>query len=149
MPSIEAMLITLAGLSALAAARNGAASALVRKNGVLRLRFCDLVPAALREFVELGAPRRARIVDEDVQFGFALLDLGRQHLDAGQIGNVDRQCDAFAVILRRELFRAGLARSRLARGDIDPHSTMREKAGRDHLADAARAAAHQRDPALQ
>src|SRR6266481_7378911 len=39
MPSIEAMLITLAGLSAVAAARSGAASALVRKNGVLRLRF--------------------------------------------------------------------------------------------------------------
>src|ERR1700737_2616710 len=42
MPSIEAMLMTLAGRSADAAARNGAASALVRKNGVLRLRFITL-----------------------------------------------------------------------------------------------------------
>src|SRR6266853_4863800 len=42
MPSIEAMLMTLAGFSADAAARNGAASALVKKNGVLTLRFITL-----------------------------------------------------------------------------------------------------------
>src|SRR6266581_3600981 len=42
MPSMEAILMTLARFSALAAARSGAASALVRKNGVLRLRFATL-----------------------------------------------------------------------------------------------------------
>ncbi len=42
MPSMDAMLMTLAGFSALAAARSGAASALVRKNGVFRLRFITL-----------------------------------------------------------------------------------------------------------
>src|ERR1700686_3399237 len=42
MPSMEATLMTLAGFSAVAAARNDAASALVRKNGVLRLRLITL-----------------------------------------------------------------------------------------------------------
>src|SRR3954447_13792507 len=42
MPSIEAMLMTLAGLSADAAARSGFASALVRKNSDLTLRFITL-----------------------------------------------------------------------------------------------------------
>jgi hypothetical protein len=42
MPSIDAMLMTFAGLSAEAAARNGAASAFVKKNGVLTLRFITL-----------------------------------------------------------------------------------------------------------
>src|ERR1700686_4988476 len=36
------MLITLEGFAAVAAARSGAANALVRKNGVLRLRFTTL-----------------------------------------------------------------------------------------------------------
>src|SRR5882724_11458165 len=39
---MEAMLMTLAGLSAVAAARNGAASALVRKNTDLTLRSMTL-----------------------------------------------------------------------------------------------------------
>src|ERR1700754_2959693 len=42
MPSIEAMLMTLAGFSAEAAARSGFASALVRKNSDLTLRFITL-----------------------------------------------------------------------------------------------------------
>src|SRR5215470_7248010 len=42
MPSIEAMLITLAGRSAEAAARSGLASALVRKNSDLTLRSITL-----------------------------------------------------------------------------------------------------------
>src|SRR6201996_8495365 len=42
MPSIEAMLMTLAGFSADAAARSGFASALVRKNTDLTLRFITL-----------------------------------------------------------------------------------------------------------
>src|SRR5436190_1124184 len=42
MPSMEATLMTLAGLSAVAAARSEPANALVRKNGVLRLRFTTL-----------------------------------------------------------------------------------------------------------
>src|SRR5260370_814122 len=42
MPSMEAMLMTLSRFWALAAARSGAAKALVRKNGVLRLRFITL-----------------------------------------------------------------------------------------------------------
>ncbi len=72
MPSMEAMLMTLAGLSALAAARSGPASALVRKNSVLTFSVHHLVPAALRKFVEVRAPGGARIVDEDVELGFAL-----------------------------------------------------------------------------
>ena len=42
MPSIEAMLITFAGRSALAAARSGLCSALVRKNSDLTFRFITL-----------------------------------------------------------------------------------------------------------
>src|SRR5919204_207447 len=42
MPSMEAMLMTLAGRSGEAAARSGFASALVRKNSDLTLRFMTL-----------------------------------------------------------------------------------------------------------
>src|ERR1700686_1149051 len=42
MPSIEAMLMTLGGLVGVGGARNRGARALVRKNGVLRLRFITL-----------------------------------------------------------------------------------------------------------
>src|SRR6185295_810741 len=42
MPSIDAMLMTLAGRSGFAAARSGAASAWVRKNGDLTLRSITL-----------------------------------------------------------------------------------------------------------
>ena len=124
MPSIEAMLITLAGLSAVAAARSGAASALVRKNGVLRLRFITL-SQPLSGNSSKSAPHAAPgIVDENVQLRLALLDLGRQHVDAGHGGNVDRQRDAFAAIFRREFVRGRLARSGLARGDVNLRSAL-------------------------
>src|SRR5258707_5197275 len=42
MPSLDAMLITLEGFTAVAAARSGEASDLVRKKGVLRLRLTTL-----------------------------------------------------------------------------------------------------------
>src|SRR5262245_35393115 len=59
MPSIEAMLITFAGRrSALAAARKGAASALVRKNGDLTLRFITL-SQPLSGNSSKGAPQAA------------------------------------------------------------------------------------------
>ena len=98
MPSIEAMLITLAGCSALAAARSGACSALVRKNGVLTLRSITLSQPLSGNSSKSRAPGGAGIVDQDVELRFALGDLGGQHLDAGHGGDVDRQRDAFAVI---------------------------------------------------
>jgi hypothetical protein len=97
-----------------AAARSGAASALVSKNGVFRLRD-HLVPAAFRKFVEIRAPCRARIVDEDVEPWLKLLDLAGEHLDPGEARNVDRQRDAFGAIFGRKLSRGRLARRRLAR----------------------------------
>jgi hypothetical protein len=122
MPSMEAMLMTLAGLAALAAARSGAASAF-----------------------EL----RARIVDEDVELWFALLDFRSQHLDAGHGGNIDRQRDAFAGILSGELFRRRLASGRFPRGDVNFCRALIEKSGCDHLADAARSSGHHRDSVLK
>ena len=120
MPSIEAMLITLDGFSAVAAARKDAASALVRKNGVLRLRFITL-SQPLSGNSSKSAPQAApALLTRISSFGFALLDLARQHLDAGHGGNIDRQRDAFAAIFGREFFRGGFARARLARRDVDP-----------------------------
>ena len=141
--------MTLAGLSALAAARKRRRQRLGQEERRLEVEVHHLVPAAFRKLVEIRAPRRAGIVDEDIELRLALPDLGRQHLDAGHGGNIDRQRDAFAAIVGRKLLRGRLARAGLARGDVDLGRALGEKAGRDHLADAARSARHQRDAALE
>jgi hypothetical protein len=107
-----------------------------------------LVPAAFGEFVELRAPGRAGIVDEDVELRLQLDDFGGELVAAFDGRDVDRQRDAFAVIGGGEFFRGRFAGAGLARGDVDLRRALREKTGRDHLADAARAARHQRDAAF-
>ena len=141
--------MTLAGFSRGRGGAQGGGQRLGQEERRLEVEVHHLVPAALRKFVEVRAPRRAGIVDEDIELRLALLDLGRQHLDAGHGGDVDRQRDAFAAIGRRKLLRGGLAGAGLARGDVDLRRALREKSGRDHLADAARSPGHQRDAALQ
>ena len=141
--------MTLAGRSALAAARSAGGERLGQEERRLEVEVCDLVPAALRKFVEIRAPGGARIVDENVELRLALADFAREHLDAAEAGNIDRQRDAFAAIGGRKLFGGRLAGARLSRGDVDPGGALREKSGRDHLADAARAAGDQRDASLQ
>ena len=98
---------------------------LVRGRGAQRLRqrlgqeeqrldveVHHLVPAALREFVELRAPCRAGIVDEDVELRLALDDFGGELVAALDRRNVDRQRDAFAVILRRSVLSRSPRRGR-------------------------------------
>ena len=109
----------------------------------------DLVPAAFGEFVELRAPGRACIVDEDVELRLQLDEFASQLVAAFDRRDVDRQRDAFAVIGGGEFLRGRLAGPGLARGDVDLRRALREKTGRDHLADAARAARHQRDAAVK
>ena len=108
-----------------------------------------LVPAALRKLVEIRTPGCAGIVDQDIELRFALLEFGCQHFNAGKGGNIDRQRDAFAAIFGRKFLRGGLARSGLARRDVDFRGALAEKSGCYHLADAARAPGHQRDAALE
>ncbi len=141
--------MTLAGFSARGGGAQRRGQRLGQEERRLDVEVHHLVPAAFRKLVEIRAPRRAGIVDEDIQLRFALPDLGRQHLDAGHGGNIDRQRDAFAAIFRRQFLGGRLARSGLARGDVDLRRALAEKAGRDHLADAARSPGHQRDAALQ
>ena len=109
----------------------------------------DLVPAAFRKFVELRAPCRAGIVDEDVELRLQLDEFGGELVAAFDGRDVDRQRDAFAVIGGGEFLRGRLAGPGLARGDVDLRRALREKTGRDHLADAARPARHQRDAAVE
>jgi hypothetical protein len=71
-----------------------------------------------------------------------------QLLATGDRGDVDRQRDTLTAIFGRELLGSGLAGPGLARGDVDLGSTVAEKSGRDHLADTARAAGHQRNAPL-
>ena len=85
----------------------------------LDVQVHDLVPAAFRKLVELGAPGRARIVDENVELGLALDDLGSELLAAGIGRHIDRQRDAFAVIGGGKLLCGRLAGTGLARGDVD------------------------------
>ena len=108
-----------------------------------------LVPAAFGKLVEVGAPGRTRIVNEDIELGFALDDLGGQPLAAGIGRDIDRQRDAFAAIFRGEFLGGCFAGSGLARGDVNLRCALAEKTAGDHLADAARAAGHQGDAALQ
>ena len=63
--------MTLAGRSCEAAARSGLASALVRKNSDLTLRSITLSQPLSGKFVEIRAPGRAGIVDEDVELRLA------------------------------------------------------------------------------
>ena len=67
MPSIDPMLMTRAGSSAVAAASSSGRSARVRKNGALTLSRVHLVPGAVGVLGERRAPVRARVVHEDVQ----------------------------------------------------------------------------------
>src|SRR4029077_7849570 len=101
------------------------------------------------ELVEIRTPCGTRIVDENVEFCFALFDFACEHLDSGHGGDVDSQRDAFAAIFGRKFFRGGLARPCLPRRDIDPGCTLAEKSRGDHPADAPRSAGHQRDAAVK
>jgi hypothetical protein len=74
---------------------------------------------------------------------------GCQHVDAGHARDIDRQCDAFAAIFRGQFLRGRFAGSGLARGDVDLRRALGEETAGDHLADAARAAGHQGDAALE
>src|SRR5882757_1608311 len=148
MPSIEAMLITLAGLSAVAAARNAAASALVRKNGALRLRFITL-SQPLSGNSSKSAPHAApalltRISSFGSRFLISAASISMPAMVEMSIGSAMHSPPYSA-----ESSFAVASRPCLARGDVDLGSTLREKPGRDHLADAARSPGHERDAALQ
>jgi hypothetical protein len=146
MPSIEAMLITLAGRAADARGRaQHRRQRLGEEERRLEVERHHLVPAALREFVEVRAPCRARIVDQDVELRLALADLGGEHLDACHRRDVDRQRDAFTGIFAGQFLRGRLAGRRFSRSDVDLRRPLAEKSRRDHPPDAARAAGHQRD----
>src|SRR5262249_23165222 len=106
-------------------------------------------PAVCGKFVDLRSPGRACIIDEDVERGLALDDLGGQLFAARDRRDIDRQRDAFAAIFRRELPGGRLARPGLARGDVDLRRAVAEKSGRDHLADATRTARDKRNAALE
>src|SRR4051812_803127 len=138
MPSIEAMLITLAGRSALAALRSGPASACVRKNGVFRFRSTTLSQPFSGKLSKILAPGGAGVVDEDVERRLVLGVRRDQRLHALRIGNVGRQRHAGAE--GRQLTRRGVARLGLARGDVNGARARLQEAGGDHAADAARAA---------
>ena len=149
MPSTDAMLMTLAGRSARSRRAQRLRQRLGQEEQRLDVEVHDLVPAAFGEFVELRAPCRACIVDEDVELRLQLDDFASELVAAFDRRNVDRQRDAFAVIGGGEFLRGRLAGPGLARGDVDLRRALREKSGRDHLADAARAARHQRDAAVK
>ena len=73
--------MTFAGRAALAAAQ-GRGKCLGQEEWRLNVEVHHLVPAAFRELVEIRAPGRPGIVDEDVELRLALLDLAGQHVDA-------------------------------------------------------------------
>ena len=127
MPSIEAMLMTLAGRSCARRRAQRLGQRLGQEEQRLDVEVHHLVPAAFREFVELRAPCGAGIVDEDVEFRLALDDFGGELVAAVHGRNVDRQRDAFAAIFGRELLRGGLAGAGLARGDVDLRRALAEE----------------------
>jgi hypothetical protein len=51
-----------------------------------------------------------------------------EQFDPCEIGNIDRQRDAFAAMACRQLFRRDLARSGLARCDVDLGRALRQDA---------------------
>src|SRR5258706_13899236 len=149
MPSIEAMLITLAGFSAVAAARRGAASALVRKNGVLTLRFITL-SQPLSGNSSKSAPHAApalltRISSFGSRFLISAASMSMPARVEISIGSATHSppysaVSSFAVASHGPALRAVM---------LDFRRALAEKSGCYHLADAARASGHQRDAALQ
>ena len=127
MPSTEAMLMTLAGPFVARRRAQRFRQRLGQEEHRLDVEVHDLVPAAFGKFVELRAPGRAGIVDEDVELRLQLDDFGGELVAAFDRRNVDRQRDAFAVIGGRELLRGRLAGAGLARGDVDLRRALARK----------------------
>jgi len=146
MPSIEAMLMTLAGRSA----RGGLERRMKRlgeKERRLEVEVHDFVPALFGKGIELGEPRGAGVVDENVELRLAHGQRRGERADALDRREVGRHGKAGAALFRQ--FRRGLlALRRLAGGDIDPRALSKE-AARNHLADAAGAAGDEGAAALK
>src|SRR4030081_475334 len=118
MPSIEAMLMTLAGFSAVAAARNGAASALVRKNGVLTLRFITDHPAdAARPpgHQRDASLQRKQILEHVVSLAFADGSGRRRHGSQGTPFSSSGQV-THAASMRRKPFHIAVAAPEVSTG---------------------------------
>ena len=106
-----------------------------------------LVPAHFGKLVQRRAPGGPGVVHQNVERGLALGQLGCQAFYPGQGGQVGGQGDALAAVGLAQALGCGLAGVGFARGDIDL-GTLGQKAGGNHLANAARAAGHQRGFAL-
>src|ERR1700735_596045 len=147
MPSIEAMLMTLAGRSALAATLSAGCSAWVRKNGVLRLRSITLSQPFSGKASNSAAHAAPALFTRMSSFPSRAGEGGSERLHALDGRDVRRDGEAGAALLR-QLRRGPVALRGLARRDVDPRA-LRKKAPRNHLADAARTAGHQRRAALE
>jgi hypothetical protein len=89
-----------------------------------------------------GPPRGSCVVDEKVKLLLSTLHLRAQPLDLVQARQVGRNRDALPDA--RQLPGQGVARVRLARGDVGLGAILDVTSG-DHLADAAASAGDERD----
>ena len=145
MPSIEAMLITLAGRSALAALRAAAVQRLGQEERRLQVQVDDLVPALLGKRVEGLAPGGAGVVDQDVERLLALRDTPRPA--PATPSSVETSAGSDTQVPSVDSSRAVASQAvGLARRDVDARA-LREEARGDHAADAARAAGDERGAA--
>lgn len=88
MPSVEEMLMIIP-TRALAATRSGSESALRQEERRLQVQVNHFVPAAFRKSIEIFSPRRAGVVDQNVQRRL-MLCIGGQFLVNRRNGKADR-----------------------------------------------------------
>ncbi len=112
-----------------------------QKEDRLQIDVHQLVPAFFGVFLQRFGPGSSCIVDQEIELGFARLDVVGQRLHFVHLPQIVRHGNAGAEF--RKLLRRARAGIRLARGDVDLHPVLHEPA-RDHQADAARSAGYQR-----